>query len=390
MSVSATTTIYLTKPDGTTVANAISTQMPLDGRSLGRKPAGGGSWFLFTSPTRDLPNESSGGLGKNLKINEIHFSEEEKVDWIELHNLGQSVISTQGLWLASKNDFSDKIELGAPIQSKQFNVFNTDFDFSGGSFKLYLIDSANTVLDASSISPGNVESFFRAYPNGSGDFYLGFSGTKNASNDPERYTNVVINELMVEPPNGERDGEFIELYNKGNSPIDLSAWAFTEGIDYNFPGGTVIPANDYLVIAANPEITSTAFPNAKVIGPYLGNLANNGEFIRLVDQWGNTVDKLHYHTGGDWPRLAAGGGSSLELRHPDMDNSDPSAWADSDESNKSSWQSFNISEQYQQLTTRGSSSDYEELHMFAVGDAHIALRNVSLTRNTSSTNILFI
>ena len=388
LSVSATTTIYLTKPDGTTVANAISTQMPLDGRSLGRKPAGGGSWFLFTSPTRDLPNESSGGLGKNLKINEIHVSEEGKIDWVELHNLGQSVISTQGLWLASKNDFSDKIELGASIQSKLFNVFNTDFDFSGGSFKLYLIDSANTVLDACSISPGNVESFFQAYPNGSGDFYLGFSGTKNASNDPERYTNVVINELMVEPPNGERDGEFIELYNKDNSPIDLSAWAFTEGIDYNFPGGTIIAANDYLVIAANPEITSTAFPNAKVIGPYLGNLANNGEFIRLVDQWGNTVDKLHYHTGGDWPRLAAGGGSSLELRHPDMDNSDPSAWADSDESNKSSWQSFNISEQYQQLTTRGSSSDYEELHLFAVGDAHIALRNVSLTRNNSSTNIL--
>ena len=68
-----------------------------------------------------------------------------------------------------------------------------------------------------------MESFFQSYPNGSGDFYLGFSGTKNASNDPERYTNVVINELMVEPPNGERDGEFIELYNKGNSSIDLSA-----------------------------------------------------------------------------------------------------------------------------------------------------------------------
>ena len=86
--------------------------------------------------------------------------------------------------------------------------------------------------------------------------------------------------------------------------------------------------------------------------------------------------------------MAAGGGSSLELRHPDMDNADPSAWADSNESNKSSWQTFNISEQYQQLTTRGSSSDYEELHIFAVGDAHIAFRNVSLTRNTSSTNIL--
>ncbi|MEC9037691.1 MAG: hypothetical protein VX588_12785, partial [Verrucomicrobiota bacterium] len=135
-------------------------------------------------------------------------------------------------------------------------------------------------------------------------------------------------------------------------------------------------------------MTSSAFPNATVIGPYSGNLANGGELLKLTDAWGNTADEVHFHTGGDWPRLAAGGGSSLELRNPDMDNSDPSAWADSDESNKSSWQTFTINDQYQQLTTRGSSSDYEELHVHAVGDAHLALRNVSLTRNNSNSNIL--
>ena len=64
---------------------------------------------------------------------------------------------------------------------------------------------------------------------------------------------------MVEPPNGERDGEFIELYNKGNSPVDVSAWSFSEGIDFYFPGGTIIPPKGYLVIAANPEITSLLF-----------------------------------------------------------------------------------------------------------------------------------
>ena len=388
LGVSATTTVYLTKPDGNTVANAVSTQMPLDGRSLGRKPAGGGSWFLFTSPTRDLPNESSSGLGKNLKINEIHYNENGIVEWVELSNLGESSISTQGLWLTSKNDFSDKVELGGSVLAKKFIVIPAQFESSGNSIKLFLIDSSNTVLDACSVSLEDGQSFQQAYPDGSGDFYIGFSGTKNASNDPDRFSNVVINELMVEPVTGERDGEFIELFNKGNESIDLSAWAFTDGVDYNFPGGTILPSNGYLVVAANPQITAAAFPNATVLGPYLGNLANGGEFIRLADQWGNTVDKLHYHTGGDWPRLAAGGGSSLELRHPDMDNADPSAWADSDESNKSSWQSFNISEQYQQLTTRGSSSDYEELHIHAVGDAHLALRNVALTRNNSTTNIL--
>jgi len=388
LSVAATTTIYLTKPDGTTVANAVSTQMPLDGRSLGRKPAGGGSWFLFTSSTREQANESSGSLGKKLKINEIHFSEEGNVGWVELHNMGNTPLSTEGLWITSTDDFSDKIELGKLIAANNFASWDTNFNFSGNTLKLFVIDSSNTVLDACSVDQQNGRDYAAAYPDGSGDFFISGSGTRDSNNDPDRNTSIVINELMVEPPNGERDGEFIELYNKSSSPVNLSAWAFESGVDYNFPGGTVIPAKGYIVIAANPPVTSSAFPNATVIGPYSGNLANGGELLKLTDAWGNTADEVHFHTGGDWPRLAAGGGSSLELRNPDMDNSDPSAWADSDESNKSSWQSFTINDQYQQLTTRGSSSDYEELHVHAVGDAHLALRNVSLTRNNSNSNIL--
>ena len=108
--------------------------------------------------------------------------------------------------------------------------------------------------------------------------------------------------------------------------------------------------------------------------------ANNGEFIRLVDQWGNTA--TNNHTGGDWPRLAAGGGSSLELRHPDMDNSDPSH-GQIPQSNKQVGRVL-ILVTVSAVNDSRLSSDYEELHMFAVGDAHIALRNVSLTRNTSS------
>ena len=280
LGVSSTTTIYLTKPDGTTVANAVSTQMPLDGRSLGRKPAGGGSWFLFTSPTRGQINESSSSLGKNLKINEIHFSEEGNVDWIELHNMGNVPVSTEGLWITSTDDFSDKIELGKAIEAKNFASWDTDFNFSGKRFKLFVIDSSDNVLDACSVDQKNGADYVAAYPDGSGDFFLSGSGTRDSNNDPVRNTSIVINELMVEPPSGERDGEFIELYNKSNSSVNLSAWAFESGVDYNFPGGTVVPAKGYIVIAANPSLTSSAFPNATVIGPYSGNLANGGELFK--------------------------------------------------------------------------------------------------------------
>ncbi len=36
----------------------------------------------------------------------------------------------------------------------------------------------------------------------------------------------------------------------------------------------------------------------------------------------------------------------------------------------------------------GSPSDYEELHLHAVGDSHIALRNLSLKRNGTGASIL--
>ena len=87
-------------------------------------------------------------------------------------------ISTQGLFLATRRDFSDKIELGAAIQANKFSSFSTQFNVSGDSLRLFLIDSANTVLSASSINLNNNQNFYQAYPDGSGDFYAGYSGTK--------------------------------------------------------------------------------------------------------------------------------------------------------------------------------------------------------------------
>ena len=42
--------------------------------------------------------------------------------------------------------------------------------------------------------------------------------------------------------------------------------------------------------------------------------------------------------------------SSMELRHPDMDNSSPVAWADSDESNKAQFQKFTYTDIFDRVT----------------------------------------
>ena len=45
-------------------------------------------------------------------------------------------------------------------------------------------------------------------------------------------------------------------------------------------------------------------------------LSNRGERLCLFDALGNCIDEVHYGVEGDWPSLAAGQGSSMELLHP--------------------------------------------------------------------------
>ena len=388
LSVGNTTVVYLTQSDGSTIVNGVDTAMPNDGRSLGRKPAGAGSWFLFTSPTRDASNSSAAELGTVLAINEVHYDADGNIDWVEVYHGGVSSQSLSGLYLSSRRDFSDKVPLTGSVGPRDFRSWPVEFTTGGGDEALWLVDSGNRVIDAVVVEQARGRNYSAAYPDGSGMFYTSETGSRNQPNDPTREEGIVITELMVEPPSSHRDGEYIELYNNSGSTIGLGGWRLDEGVDYTFPSGASLAAGEYLVVASNPGYTQEAHPGATVLGPYEGNLSNSGERIVLLDSWGNLADEVHYSTGGEWPALAGGLGSSLELRNPNIDNSMPSAWADSDESEKSNFETYTIEDRYLQNNSRGGTSSYKELHIHAVGDAHIALRSMSLRRGANGSNLL--
>ena len=83
-------TLTLTAPDSRTPLTAIQATFPQDGRSTGRKPDGGSQWYAFTDPTPGTPNGSD-GTEANLHLNEVHYSEEGRIDWLEWINLGDGV-----------------------------------------------------------------------------------------------------------------------------------------------------------------------------------------------------------------------------------------------------------------------------------------------------------
>lgn len=139
---------------------------------------------------------------------------------------------------------------------------------------------------------------------------------------------VVINEVHFNPPDNTVRQEFIELHNPGDEDVDLTGWRMSGAVNYAFPDDTTVRAGGYLVIAEDPPTMRTLRSNG--IGPWVGNLAAEGETIRLRNGADDIVDLVDYKVGFPWPVAADGSGSSIELIHPSLDNSLGSSWRSSE------------------------------------------------------------
>lgn len=164
----------------------------------------------------------------------------------------------------------------------------------------------------------------------------------------------VINEIFYHEDHGINPEnlltEWIELYNPTPAALDLSNWTLSRGVSYAFPPGTSLPANGYLVVAADTPAFNAAHPGidngTNVFGPWIGRLQNSGETIELEDAAGRRADRVHFADEGDWAIRARGpldnghqgwtwlathdgGGSSLELINPALSNKRGQNWASS-------------------------------------------------------------
>ena len=134
---------------------------------------------------------------------------------------------------------------------------------------------------------------------------------------------IVINEIMVNALNANSDGtgpnsgEWTELYNNCNTPIDLSCWAFGDAQEFIafIPPGTVIPPGGYYVIGSSnsgiPIDLNVAtcgcvyeLPNATP-GSTIGVFSNPAEQVGLFDDLGNYVDAIIWG-GGQLPANTLG------------------------------------------------------------------------------------
>ena len=154
---------------------------------------------------------------------------------------------------------------------------------------------------------------------------------------------VAISEIFYHPPSLSAAHEFVEVFNGNPGVLDVSGWQFTAGVSYTLPAGTTVPGNGYLVVAANTAQFTATFGAVPVLrGPWIGELSNAGETIRLKTAAGQTVDEVTYADEGDWAiryqaniagqvgwewyTRADAGGSSLELINPALTNNNGQNW----------------------------------------------------------------
>jgi hypothetical protein len=137
---------------------------------------------------------------------------------------------------------------------------------------------------------------------------------------------IVINEIMYNPPESGTDTlEYIELFNNGNSAINLENYTMA-GVNLTFPSVVIAPGA-YQVIAVKSSAMQTVF-GVSAIQWTSGGLSNSGETIALLSPAGDTIDKVSYLPAAPWPAGANSLGRSIVLCNPNTDNNDPANWQD--------------------------------------------------------------
>jgi hypothetical protein len=292
---------------------------------------------------------------RNVVINEIllHTENLAKSQFIELYNHSTNSVNVSGCILTddpTTNKFV--IPAGTVIAPAGFVAFTQSqfgFTLNGEGETLYFIKpDGSRVLDAVQFGAQADGVSYGRWPDGANDFYAFTTNTPGTNNSAILIGDIVINELMYDPISGNNDDQYIELYNKGTNMINLSGWEFTSGVTFTFPPNAVIGPNGYVVVGKNITNLFAKYSNlnaANTYGNYSSHLSHDGALLALAQPESyfgtNTIyveeDEVTYGTGGRWGEWSAGGGSSLELINPNTNHRLAANWADSDETQKSSW-----------------------------------------------------
>jgi hypothetical protein len=191
-------------------------------------------------------------------------------------------------------------------------------------------------------------------------------------------------------PPKESPEAWIELYNHSAGPVDLTGWELGGGISYVFTPGQILPAGGYLVVADDVPYLRALHPGITIVGDFGGRLSGKSDRVVLRDPVGNVADEVRYFDGGPWPEYADGGGSSLELRDPNADNSKAEAWAASDETGKTGWETVSYRMVANVPTGSGQPANWQDFILGLQSAGECLIDDLSVIESPATTPVEII
>ncbi|MGB3075931.1 MAG: lamin tail domain-containing protein [Chitinophagales bacterium] len=293
---------------------------------------------------------------QQITFSELNYNSDSTINsgnWVELFNYGSTNIDLGGWFLKDDNNvslftFPTGTNLAANARlvvvndvakfTEQFPLITNylgemSFSFGNSADEVRLFDNNGTLKVFMSytdtlpwpnaadgtgrtlelidplITPDNADNWFVGCMKGSPG--KAFSACDDA---------LVFSEINYNSDTLSDAGDWIELYNKSTSGVNLTGWSFkdsNDGSPYFFPTNTQIASGARLVIVHDLVKFQSRHPTVtNYVGPFTFNLSNDGELVRLFNFSGKLAFSVVYDDDGDWPEGADGGTYTLELLSP--------------------------------------------------------------------------
>ncbi len=148
---------------------------------------------------------------------------------------------------------------------------------------------------------------------------------------------IIINEIMfTKGPMG----EYFEVFNRSQTPIDLTHWTFNTSNSTLKPfhyspkgpsdiGPLFLSRDRYFVVAADSSLLTTVADTSTVSIVKSLALRDDGDCIVISDPSGNIVDSVYYLPSWHNADIARTTGRSLEKINPSLPSNERSSWSTS-------------------------------------------------------------
>jgi PKD repeat protein len=308
--------------------------------------------FVATTP-------SSGS--SDVVFSEIYYDTvgtDADEEWIELYNKSAATVDVGG-WIIIDNNGTGSsytipsnttIAAGTYLTIAANSIgFNALYGFDADVYgsipalnntgdTLLLRDGSSTEVDAvaweggatsgtpatwgSATNPVSAtgSSITRTDPAVDTDTYADWSVVSN-NGDPQTQSttppsgggDVVFSEIYYDTIGTDADEEWIELYNKGTTSVNIGGWTIIDnngtGSSYTFPANTTIASGTYFTVAANSNGFTAIYGYAADIYGSIPALNNTGDTLLMRNASAEEVDTVAWE-GGASSGIPTGWGST--------------------------------------------------------------------------------